>query len=221
MRRKNTPTPDPVVRIVDDDLEVRESLKLMLECEGYQVKAYESAQDFLRDLDSQTPGCILLDVRLPGLSGPELQAQLNRDNIEIPIVFITSYSDIHTAIDTLKAGAVDFLLKPVDPDKLLEVVHRVVGMSCLSVAGATVPANLRHEIAKLSEQPRKVLSLMLEELNDAVIAERMGLSERTVQVYRATVYKSVGVHSVRQFNLLIPSIREILSGADDNSLTSP
>lgn len=208
--RRSSQKANPLIYVVDDDFNVRESLKLMLECEGYQVRAYASAQDFLRDFDSKIPGCILLDVRLPGLSGPELQARLNKSNFEIPIVFITSYADIHTAIDTLKAGAVDFLLKPVDPNKLLEVVERVVRLSCLSAAGASVPTNLRHEISRLSEQPRKVLMFMLEGLNDATIADRMGLSERTVQVYRANVYKSVGVHSVQQFSLLIPEIREIL-----------
>ncbi len=202
---------EPVIRIVDDDQEVRESLKIMLECEGYLVKAYENAQDFLKDFDSRIPGCLLLDVRLPGLSGPELQQKLLSADKPIEIVFITSYSDIHTAIETLKAGAVDFLLKPVDPDRLLEVVRKVTVRSRLAGEGVRVPDNLHAELSRLSEQPRKVLGFMLEGLNDASISEIMGLSERTVQVYRSNVYKAVGVHSVLQFNLLAPYIRENLN----------
>ncbi len=208
-----------LIRIVDDDLDVRESLKLMLECEGWQVSAYASAQDFLKDFDSCRPGCLLLDVRLPGLSGPELQERLISVGSRLPIVFITSYADIQTAIETLKAGAADFLLKPVDPDKLLDVVERVCSISRLDSVGVMLPPNLRYELERLSDQPRKVLGFMLEGMNDAQIAERMGLSERTIQVYRSNVYKCVGVHSVQQFSLLIPHIREILNTRNAADLT--
>lgn len=206
----------PLIRIVDDDEEVRESLKLMLECEGYQVRAYESGEEFLRDFDSGAPGCVLLDVRLPGFSGPDLQLKLIRDDIRLPIIFITSYADIQTAIDTLKTGAEDFLLKPVDPEKLLEVIKRVVSHNQLLHSGIQVPENLRGEIARLSEQPRKVLQYMLEGMTDAMMAERMGLSERTIQVYRASVYKALGVHSVKQFGLLADQVREILNGEGES-----
>lgn len=199
----------PIIRIVDDEDEVRSALKLMLECEGWRVRDYPNAEEFLKDLDSQTPGCILLDVRMPGLSGPELQEKLLRMGTKIPIVFITSFADIDVAINTLKTGAMDFLLKPVDPDKLLEVIDKAVTRSKLALAGVTMPEHLATIVAGLSDQPKRVLGYMKEGLNDAVIAERMGLSERTVQVYRATVYKALGVHSVKQFAFLIPALKAL------------
>ena len=148
---------EPLIRVVDDEEEVRDSLKFMLECEGWLVSAYASGFDLLKDFDRSRPGCILLDVRMPDLSGSELQEKLNLMGSRVPIVFITSYSDIHAAIATLKAGADDFLLKPVDPEKLLEVVARTVERSQLLAAGAVLPENLAASAASLTERPRRVL----------------------------------------------------------------
>lgn len=121
------------------------------------------------------------------------------------------------SIATLKAGADDFLLKPVDPEKLLEVVARTVERSQLLAAGAVLPENLAASAASLTERPRRVLDLMMDGMNDAAIAERLNLSERTVQVYRAQIYKAYGVHSVKQFALLIPRLKAALSSADADS----
>ena len=118
---------------------------------------------------------------------------------------------------SLKAGADDFLLKPVDPEKLLEVVAHTVERSQLLAAGAVLPENLAASAASLTERPRRVLDLMMDGMNDAAIAERLNLSERTVQVYRAQIYKAYGVHSVKQFALLIPRLKAALSSADADS----
>ena len=109
------------------------------------------------------------------------------------------------------------LLKPVDPEKLLEVVARTVERSQLLAAGAVLPENLAASAASLTERPRRVLDLMMDGMNDAAIAERLNLSERTVQVYRAQIYKAYGVHSVKQFALLIPRLKAALSSADADS----
>ncbi len=201
-------TANPLIRIVDDEAEVRDSLKLMLECEGWEVKAYEGGRSFIQDFERHRPGCVLLDVRMPDWSGPQLQQRLKADGVTLPVVLITSYSDIDVAIETLKAGAFDFLLKPVDPDKLLDVIDKAVKKSLLVVSGAAVPENLSAVLGTLSEQPKRVLRMMCDGLNDAAIAERLGLSVRTAQVYRSSVYKALGVHSVKQFSLLIKPIRE-------------
>lgn len=201
-------TAKPLIRIVDDDSAVRDSLQLMLECEGWEVRAYADGQRFLQDFEGGRPGCVLLDVRMPTLSGPELQQRLMAEGVTVPVVFITGFSDIDVAIETLKAGAFDFLLKPVDPEKLLDVIDKAVKKSLLSTSGAAVPENLRAVLNTLSERPRRVLKLMCAGLNDAVIAERLGLSVRTAQVYRSVVYKALGVHSVKQFALLVPAIRD-------------
>lgn len=202
---------EPLIRIVDDEDEVRESLCFMLECEGFRTASYASGAAFLRDFDSRRPGVVLLDVRMPELSGPELQQRLNGMHSKIPVVFVTSYADIHAAIDTLKAGAADFLFKPVDPEKLIGLVKSLADRSALALEGANAPASLEAAVASLTDRPRRVLGLMVEGLDNAAVAEHLGLSVRTVEVHRAAVYKALGVHNVRQFSKLVPALAKILN----------
>lgn len=108
---------------------------------------------------------------------------------KIPVVFVTSYADIHAAIDTLKAGAADFLFKPVDPEKLIGLVKSLADRSALALEGANAPASLEAAVASLTDRPRRVLGLMVEGLDNAAVAEHLGLSVRTVEVHRAAVYK--------------------------------
>ena len=208
---------EPLIRIVDDEDEVRESLGFMLECEGFRTASYASGAEFLRDFDSGRPGVVLLDVRMPELSGPELQQRLNAMHSKVPVVFITSYSDIQAAIDTLKAGAADFLLKPVDPEKLITLVRILTERSTLAAEGAEVPSSLASAVASLTDRPRSVLELMMQGLDNAAIAEHLGLSVRTVEVHRAAVYKALGVHSVRRFQKLMPDLGKILGEAGPTS----
>lgn len=182
---------EPLIRIVDDEDEVRESLGFMLECEGFRTASYAS--------------------------GPELQQRLNAMHSKVPVVFITSYSDIQAAIDTLKAGAADFLLKPVDPEKLITLVRSLTERSTLAAEGAEVPSSLASAVASLTDRPRRVLELMMQGLDNAAIAEHLGLSVRTVEVHRAAVYKALGVHSVRQFQKLMPDLGKILGEAGPTS----
>ena len=136
---------------------------------------------------------------------------------KVPVVFITSYSDIQAAIDTLKAGAADFLLKPVDPEKLITLVRILTERSTLAAEGAEVPSSLASAVASLTDRPRRVLELMMQGLDNAAIAEHLGLSVRTVEVHRAAVYKALGVHSVRQFQKLMPDLGKILGEAGPTS----
>ena len=207
----------PLIRIVDDDPSVGASFRFVLEAVGYQVRTYESAAEFLDGDDPTREGCMLLDVRMPELSGPELQQRLNAMHSKVPVVFITSYSDIQAAIDTLKAGAADFLLKPVDPEKLITLVRILMERSTLAAEGAEVPSSLASAVASLTDRPRRVLELMMQGLDNAAIAEHLGLSVRTVEVHRAAVYKALGVHSVRQFQKLMPDLGKILGEAGPTS----
>lgn len=202
--------PAPLVRIVDDDDEVRASLQFMLECEGIAAAAYPTAKAFLADFDRRIPGCILLDVRLPDVSGPDIQAVLALEGADVPIIFITSYGDVETAVEALKAGAADFLLKPVDGEKLLDVVRKATAGCIAKRSGLQTPENLLALVESLSPQPKAVLRFMLEGAADGAVAERMGLSERTVQIYRQKVYRTFSVHSAKQFALLAPAIAEAL-----------
>ena len=198
-----------LIRIVDDDDDVRSALSAMLECEGFDVKSFADGESLLNSLDRERPGCVLLDVRMPGLSGPDVQAALLEKHVALPVIFLTSYAEIDVAVTTLKRGAEDFLIKPVAPDRLLAVVREVLAADAKRRAATSAEAALSAALARLTERPRTVLRLMLQHLNDAAIAERLGLSERTVQVYRQQVYKAFDVHSLKAFERLAPEIEKL------------
>ena len=180
----------PLVRIIDDDAEVCDSLSLLLECAGYEAEAFPSAEAFLKKADVARPGCILSDIRMPGMSGLELQAELGRRGIGLPLIFVTGHGDIEMAADAILAGAFDFLVKPVKEERLFAALTRA-----LEGGRAKRGDGVRERIALLSERERKVLGFMLEGLGTAAVAERLGISERTVQGHRWRVYQKLGLNS--------------------------
>ena len=200
----------PLIRIVDDEADVREALALMLEIEGFRCVVYESARDFLLRDDRVTPGCLLLDVRMPELSGFALQDRLLAREIELPVIFVTGYADLQVAVDSLKKGALDFLLKPVDAEKLLEAVARALTVDRLRRGGVASPEALKAGVKKLSEREREILQLILKGLKDKAVAERLGLSERTVQGHRANIYGKLGLHSAKQLELIADELERHL-----------
>ena len=201
---------DCVIRIVDDEADVREALQLMLEIEGWQTAAYDGGKSFLTHDNHRTPGCLLLDVRMPGMSGLELQQIMTERRIQIPIVFLTGHADIEVAIASLKKGAFDFLLKPVDTDKLLAAVKAAVQHDRKSRAGIAGDERIRDGIAQLSEREKEILILFLRGLTDRMVAERLQISERTVQGHRARIYGKFSVHTARELELLYDDINACL-----------
>lgn len=198
----------PLIRIIDDEKEVRESLALMLDIEGYQTALYECARDFLRQDDQYQPGCVLLDMQMPTMNGLQLQETLRGRKIKLPIIFITGYSDIHVAIDALKNGALDFLLKPVDPEKLLDAIQKAIQQDQLTRKGFNTKNRLWEKLDLLSEREKRLLGVFVQEVKDRDIAQRYQLSARTVQGHRAKIYQKLSIHSAKRLKGLRSWIEE-------------
>lgn len=199
----------PLIRVVDDDQDVREALGVMLACQGYEVRLFPDGESFLAAPEESRAGCVLLDVRMPGLDGPEVQRRIRAAGLRLPVVFLTSFAEVETAVAAVKEGAEDFLIKPVPPVKLLAVIRAALANDALQRAAGRSDEAVRAAWAQLTDRPRRVLLLMLDGLKSAEIAERLGLSERTVQVYRQQIHKSFGVHSAKELEPMAETIRSI------------
>lgn len=206
-------TTETLIRIVDDEADVRQALELMLEIEGWASASYDSARSFLVNDNHHIPGAVLLDVRMPGMSGLQLQEIMQQRQIELPIIFLTGHADIHVAIASLKKGARDFLLKPVEPDALLAAIQNTVSFDQKQRAGVSGPERVRHGLAALSERETEILVLFLRGLTDRTVAERLQISERTVQGHRARIYQKFQVHNAKELKLLYDDIAGCLQQA--------
>ena len=187
-----------VVRIVDDEETVRKSVAFVLRLIGLDVRLYESAEQFLEFDDSQRPGCVVLDIRMPGMTGVELQQRLCTMTGSLPIIFVTGHGDVATAVKTVKAGAFDFLEKPVDGAVLEETIERAVRVSLAESEGLLAPDAAKAVYAEMSPREREVLALLAESLSNREMAARLGLSERTVEGHRNNVYRKLRVHNAAQ-----------------------
>lgn len=187
-----------LIRIVDDDAEVREALTFLLACRGWRTAVYESAEAFLREYCSVPPGCILLDIRMPGMTGVELQQRLRVMKGTLPIIFVTGHGDVATAVKTVKAGAFDFLEKPVDGAVLERTIERAVRVSLAESEGLLTPDEAKAVYAEMSPREREILALLTENLSNREMAARLGLSERTVEGHRNNVYRKLRVHNAAQ-----------------------
>ena len=188
----------PLIRIVDDEAIVREALSFLLACKGWQSISYASAEAFLADARPGVPGCLLLDIRMPGMSGLELQQRMKAASLDIPVIFVTGHADVETAVMTLKAGALVFLQKPVDGEKHDEAIRSAVGLSLERLRGQPAKDALERTLEEMSPREKEVLARLREGLTNRDIAERLGLSERTVQGHRNNLYRKLRVHNLSQ-----------------------
>jgi FixJ family two-component response regulator len=184
------------VCIVDDDEAVRASLKLLLRTLGLPALAYSSAQEFLADFDPQRRGCLLLDMRMPGMSGMDLQQELNARGALVPIIFITGHGDVPMAVEAMQQGAMDFLQKPFRDQDLLDRINKAlekdrIGRELLGNRDA-----LRARIGSLTPRERQVMQLIVAGKANKVIAAQLQLSQRTVEIHRAHVMEKVGANSL-------------------------
>lgn len=187
------------VRIVDDDEDVRQSLSFVLQCKGWQVCDYAGAREFLTHDAPSQPGCLLLDIRMPDMSGVELQAHMRRRRMALPIIFITGHADVDTAVHTLKSGALDFLQKPVNTDVLVQAIEHACEISLAQSLGRLTPEQLQEVVREMSAREREITQLLINNVSNKEIAERFGLSERTVQGHRNNVYRKLRVHNFAEF----------------------
>jgi RNA polymerase sigma factor (sigma-70 family) len=188
-----------VVHVVDDDASFRTAIERRLKKAGYEVATYPSAQHLLDRLpDQRGPGCILLDVRIPGLSGPELQGRLSELGSALPIVFLTGYADVPTTVQAIKAGADDFLTKPVSSDHLLGAIERALAHQEATRDKKSRLDIVRAHIAALTPREREVFKLVILGRTNKQVANTLGATERTIKAHRHRVMEKMQVRSLAE-----------------------
>ena len=187
------------IHIVDDDDSFRAAIERRLKLAGYEVATYPSAQQLLdRPPDEDEPGCILLDVRIPGLSGPELQGRLNELGFTLPIVFLTGHADTQTTVRTIKAGAEDFLTKPVESEQLLDAIERAIARHATLRDERHRLEEMRALVAALTPRERQVFGLVVRGKLNKQIAHELGTTERTIKAHRHQVMEKMKVQSLAE-----------------------
>lgn len=190
--------PPSTVFIVDDDVAVRQSLSLLIRSMSLAVEAFESAQDFLERGDCTRPGCLVLDIRMPGMSGLELQDELVRRGFLLPVIFITGHGDVAMAVRAMKHGAVDFIEKPFSDQLLLERINQALDLDRQRREQQAERAELARHMETLSPREREVMGRIVSGQANKVIAIELGLSERTVEIHRAKVMSKTGARSLAE-----------------------
>jgi FixJ family two-component response regulator len=192
------PDPQPIVFVVDDDRAMRESLRWLLESIGLSVRTYATAAEFLGDHDPAQPGCLVLDVRMPGMSGLDLQSELARRGAELPTIVVTGHAEVAMAVRAVKAGAIDFIEKPFSDQLLLDRVRQALEIDRQSREIRTRREEARRRLASLSAREREVLGLVAAGKANKEIAAALGLSPKTVEVHRAHVMAKMAVDSLAE-----------------------
>ena len=186
----------PVVCIVDDHESVRRSLARVLSAAGFAVEAFDSADAYLNRRPAAAPSCLVLDVKMPGLNGLELQARLAAEGRKDPIVFITAHGDVPMCAAALKAGAVDFLQKPFTSDSLLEAVQSALARASRQTESDTAGRSARERLARLTARELEVFRLLLAGLLNKQVGARLGAAEKTIKNHRARITAKLGVTSI-------------------------
>jgi RNA polymerase sigma factor (sigma-70 family) len=189
----------PTVFVVDDDDLVRSSLAMLLAANGLAVRTYESGEAFLAAYDPDQPGCLVLDLRMPGMSGLEVQAELNRRNSHLPILFLSGYGDIPTTVGAIKAGAEDFLTKPPDLGVLIEKVHGLLAKSEQADGMEKERLALYERINQLTNREREIFKLAVSGLSSKDIARQLALSQRTVENHRLRINRKLRTANLLEF----------------------
>ena len=188
--------PNKTVFVVDDDAAVRKGLTFLLHAAGYTVEAFPSALSFLEDYDPRRGGCLLLDVQMPRMTGVELQQQLNVRGWRIPVIFITGHGTVSLAIAAIKAGAFDFVEKPLREESLLECIERSLNWTDTAREERLERAQLQARAALLTEREREVLDLVAAGEPNKIIARHLGISFRTVELHRAHIIEKLQARSL-------------------------
>jgi FixJ family two-component response regulator len=206
----------PAVHVVDDDAAVRQGLEQMLGAAGFEVRAFASAEAFLAACKEGCAGCVVLDVAMPGMSGPELQAALLDRGLDLPIVFLTGHGDVPTSVRAMKAGAVDFLEKPVAGATLIATVHNAMALEARRHEDQALRAVAQARYAKLTGREREIMALAVRGLANKEIGKQLELSHRTVEIHRARAMRKM--HAA---NLLELARAAALCGIADGSGGAP
>jgi FixJ family two-component response regulator len=199
----------PLIHVVDDDESLRTAVLRLLSAAGFEACGYASTGDFLLHPLPDRPGCLLLDVRMPGPSGLDLQAALKQQGIMLPVIFLTGHADVSSSVRAMKAGAVDFLTKPVKRDILLDALRRALELDVLLRAARDEADRLRAHFASLTPREREVFDLIIAGRLNKQIAEVLGIAERTVKLQRAQVMTKLGAGSAAELGRLAEKLRHL------------
>ncbi|AMN45645.1 histidine kinase [Steroidobacter denitrificans] len=194
--RGNSTNQRPTIFIVDDDSAVRDALKLLLRSVGQAVETYASAQEFLDSYGMDRPGCLVLDIRMPGISGLELQQKLNEKHSILPIIFITGHGDVPMAVEAMQAGAVDFIQKPFRDQDLIDRINQALEKDSSNRAALGERNDIRRRLETLTPREHEVLELVVRGKANKVIAGDLKLSQRTVEIHRARVMEKMQASSL-------------------------
>jgi RNA polymerase sigma factor (sigma-70 family) len=186
----------PTVFVVDDDAEVRNALKLLLESVGLSVICYASANEYLAAFDESRPGCLVVDIRMPGMSGLDMQEKLADYPIHPPVIIITGHGDVPMAVRAVQAGAVDFIEKPFRDQILLDSVHRAIEMDAERRGEATRQSEIREHLNQLTPREREVLDLVVSGMRNKNISEQLGITLSTVEAHRSRVMEKMQADSL-------------------------
>ncbi len=190
------PTVTPVVFVVDDDISVRESLELLIRCEGWQPETFASAQEFLDYPRAVVPNCLVLDISLPGLNGLELQKRIASERTDMPIIFITGYGDVPKTVQAMKAGAIEFLTKPFSDEGLLSAIRQALERSRVALSHEAQIQELQNRYASLTPRERQVMALVVSGLLNKQVGGELGISEITVKAHRGQVMQKMKADSL-------------------------
>jgi two-component system, LuxR family, response regulator FixJ len=192
----STMQPDPIIYVIDDDDAVRESLEFLLKTAGIAVRGFDSAKAFLDIIPQVKSGCVVTDVRMPEVTGIDLLRRLNEVNPDLPVIVITGHGDVALAVEAMKIGAVDFLEKPFDDDHLLAAVRAALDKDANAAKRQEELGNIHGKLAALSNRERQVLEGLVVGHANKIIAFDLGISPRTVEIYRANVMTKMSANSL-------------------------
>ena len=197
----------PIVFVVDDDISVRESLELLIRCEGWQPETFSSGQEFLSRPRALVPSCLVLDFSLPGLNGLELQKRIAVERTDMPIIFITGYRDVPMTVQAMKAGAVEFLTKPFGEDALLSAIRAALERSRVALSQEAEMRVLRGRDASLSRREQQVMALVVSGLLNKQIGGELGISEITVKAHSGKVMQKMKADSLADLVRMAAKLR--------------
>jgi FixJ family two-component response regulator len=188
----------PVVMVVDDDSGVRNAMRSLLKSVGLNASLFASAQEFLAAYDPNQPGCLLLDIRMPGMSGMDLQQELNLRGAVVPVIFMSGHADIPMAVEAMQHGAFDFLQKPFRDQELLDRIQRAIAQDAERRLALGEQSRIKSHLESLTDREREVLDLLTQGKQNKVIAQNLGVSPRTIEIHRARVMEKMSAQSVAE-----------------------